>query len=139
MPARSLPRRWVLWGALVALVVSMLSTLVWLAGRYEMGQLQARIERDAADAVNDIRTGLTRNVQSLQALQFVDRGTTAWIKDAALLLRDVVGMPYAEIAETLEISLANVKWRIYRAREDVAQALGREGVGPETRLASTAM
>jgi two-component system sensor histidine kinase DctS len=88
MPTRSLPRRWVLWGALVALVVSMLSTLVWLAGRYEMGQLQARIERDAADAVNDIRTGLTRNVQSLQALQFVDRGTTAWIKDAALLLRD---------------------------------------------------
>ena len=58
---------------------------------------------------------------------------------AALLLRDVVGMPYAEIAETLEISLANVKWRIYRAREDVAQALDREGVGPETRLASTAM
>jgi two-component system sensor histidine kinase DctS len=85
---RTLPKRWALWGALVALVLSMISTLVWLAGRYEMGQLQSRIERDAADAVNDIRTGLTRNVQSLQALQFVDRGTTAWLQDAALLLRD---------------------------------------------------
>ena len=58
---------------------------------------------------------------------------------AALLLRDVIGMSYAEISDTLEISLANVKWRIYRAREDVARALDLEGVGPETRVTSTAV
>jgi RNA polymerase sigma-70 factor, ECF subfamily len=45
----------------------------------------------------------------------------------ALLLRDIVGLSYGEIAETLEITLATVKWRIYKAREEVQQALHREG------------
>jgi RNA polymerase sigma-70 factor (ECF subfamily) len=31
----------------------------------------------------------------------------------ALLLRDVVGLSYTEIADSLEITLATVKWRIY--------------------------
>jgi RNA polymerase sigma-70 factor (ECF subfamily) len=47
----------------------------------------------------------------------------------ALLLRDVVGMPYNEIADSLEITLATVKWRIFKAREEVATALERDGVG----------
>ena len=34
----------------------------------------------------------------------------------ALLLRDVVGLSYTEIADSLEITLATVKWRIYKAR-----------------------
>jgi RNA polymerase sigma-70 factor (ECF subfamily) len=46
----------------------------------------------------------------------------------ALLLRDIVGLSYAEIAETLEITLATVKWRIYKAREEVQLALQRDGV-----------
>jgi DNA-directed RNA polymerase specialized sigma24 family protein len=46
----------------------------------------------------------------------------------ALLLRDVVGLSYTEIAETLEITLATVKWRIYKAREEVQLALHRDGV-----------
>jgi RNA polymerase sigma-70 factor, ECF subfamily len=41
-----------------------------------------------------------------------------------LLLRDVVGLRYQEIAETLEISLPNVRWRIYVARRRVQLALG---------------
>ncbi len=40
-----------------------------------------------------------------------------------LLLRDVVGLPYQEIAESLEISLPNVRWRIYVARRRVQLAL----------------
>jgi len=47
----------------------------------------------------------------------------------ALLLRDVVGLSYTEIADSLEITLATVKWRIYKAREEVQIALVREGVG----------
>ena len=47
---------------------------------------------------------------------------------SALLLRDVVGLSYSEIADSLEITLATVKWRIYKAREDVQLALGREGI-----------
>jgi RNA polymerase sigma-70 factor, ECF subfamily len=46
----------------------------------------------------------------------------------ALLLRDVVGLSYTEIADSLEITLATVKWRIYKAREEVQLALAREGV-----------
>ena len=64
-PAGTLLRRWALWLLLVLLVLSMLSTLVWLAGRYEVSQVQSRIERDASDAVSDIRAALTRNVQTL--------------------------------------------------------------------------
>ena len=47
---------------------------------------------------------------------------------SALLLRDVVGLSYGEIADSLEITLATVKWRIYKAREDVQLALAREGI-----------
>ena len=46
----------------------------------------------------------------------------------ALLLRDVVGMPYNEIADALEITLSTVKWRIFKAREEVALTLSREGI-----------
>src|SRR3954470_6478080 len=46
----------------------------------------------------------------------------------ALLLRDIVGLSYAEIAEALEISLATTKWRIYKARELTAARLVAEGV-----------
>jgi RNA polymerase sigma-70 factor (ECF subfamily) len=46
----------------------------------------------------------------------------------ALLLRDVVGLPYTEIADSLEITLATVKWRIYKAREEVQLSLAREGI-----------
>jgi RNA polymerase sigma-70 factor, ECF subfamily len=46
----------------------------------------------------------------------------------ALLLRDVVGLSYTEIADALEVTLATVKWRIYKAREEVQIALAREGI-----------
>jgi RNA polymerase sigma-70 factor, ECF subfamily len=46
----------------------------------------------------------------------------------SLLLRDVVGLSYHEIADSLEITLATVKWRIYKAREEVQLSLEREGI-----------
>src|SRR5207244_532342 len=46
----------------------------------------------------------------------------------ALLLRDVVGLSYTEISDSLEITLATVKWRIYKAREDVQLSMAREGI-----------
>ena len=46
----------------------------------------------------------------------------------ALLLRDIVGLPYREIADSLEITLATVKWRIFKAREEVQSSLERDGV-----------
>jgi RNA polymerase sigma-70 factor, ECF subfamily len=51
----------------------------------------------------------------------------------ALLLRDIVGLSYTEIADSLEVTLATVKWRIYKAREEVQLSLAAEGItfGPE--------
>jgi RNA polymerase sigma-70 factor (ECF subfamily) len=46
----------------------------------------------------------------------------------ALLLRDIVGLSYNEIADSLEVTLATVKWRIFKAREEVQLALAREGI-----------
>ena len=45
-----------------------------------------------------------------------------------LLLRDVTGLSYREIADTLEIPISAVKWRIFRARDLVREALVREGL-----------
>ena len=53
----------------------------------------------------------------------------------ALLLRDVVGLSYTEIADSLEVTLATVKWRIYKAREDVQQALALEGISTSQQQA----
>jgi RNA polymerase sigma-70 factor (ECF subfamily) len=46
----------------------------------------------------------------------------------ALLLRDVVGLSYNEIADSLDTTLATVKWRIFKAREEVQLALARDGI-----------
>ncbi len=89
--ARSRPAglpRWGLWALLVALVAILLSTLVWLAGRYEDSQLQSSLERDAAEAASDLRSGLTRNVQSLQALQAGTPTPERWTSEARQLLHE---------------------------------------------------
>lgn len=80
-------RRTFLLAALIALVAALLATLVWLAGRYEVSQVQLRIERDAADAVSDIRSALTRNIQNLQALPVAQDQPNAWQQDALAVLR----------------------------------------------------
>jgi two-component system sensor histidine kinase DctS len=87
-PRVSVQRRWVLWALLVALVVALLVTLVWLAGRYEASQVQSKLERDSAEAVSDIRSALTRNVQSLQALHSGNPAQPAWTDEAQRLLRE---------------------------------------------------
>jgi two-component system sensor histidine kinase DctS len=80
--------RWSLWILLIALVAALLVTLVWLAGRYEASQVQTKLERDTADALGDIRSALTRNVQSLQALQSGNPTHASWNDRAGQLLRD---------------------------------------------------
>jgi len=78
-------------------------------------------------------------LESIEAMDAVWRSVgnlTADLK-MALLLRDVVGLSYTEIADSLEITLATVKWRIYKAREEVQLALAREGItfGEEPEVA----
>jgi len=70
-------------------------------------------------------------IESMEAVWEAIAGLSLDLK-MALLLRDVVGLSYAEIAEALETTLATVKWRIYKARESVAAELAREGFGRTT-------
>lgn len=88
MNLRPVTRRRTLWTVLVLLLVAMLAMLVWLAGVYEAAQVQGRLERDAAEAAADVRAALTRNVQSLQALQYNDPTPDSWAIDAAAFLRE---------------------------------------------------
>ena len=77
-----------LWSALIALVMAVLVTLVWLAGRYETSQLQAELNRDTTNAVSDLRTQLTRHVQALQGLQSNHGPEAFWTTQAQTLLRE---------------------------------------------------
>jgi two-component system sensor histidine kinase DctS len=116
-------RRWALWGLLVALLLGILSTLVWLAGRYEAGLVQSRLEEDAAQMATDIRTGLTRNVQSLQALQANSPSPESWRLPAAELLRghrEIVRVEWRDMALAI-VSLAETPYR-----SSVVERLGRD-------------
>ncbi len=69
-------------------------------------------------------------IERLETIEHVWRAVRELNPDLkmALLLRDVAGMPYTEIADALEITLATVKWRIFKAREEVQLALARDGI-----------
>ena len=77
-------------------------------------------------------------VEAIDALWRAIEGLPVDLK-MALLLRDVVGLSYNEIADSLEITLATVKWRIFKAREDVQIALSRQGItfGEEREISAT--
>ena len=81
-------RRSTLWSVLVLLVVALLVMLVWLAGRYEAAQVQNRVEHDAAQAVEGIRSAFARNVQGLQALHYREPAPGSWQIDAVTYLRE---------------------------------------------------
>ena len=69
-------------------------------------------------------------MERLEAIDAVWRAVEGLSVDLkmALLLRDIVGLSYTEFADSLEITLATVKWRIYKAREDVQLSMAREGI-----------
>ena len=79
-------RRWLLWGALLLLVVALLGVLVFLAAEYEEARDQEALERDAGTLASDIRSGLVRNVQTLQSLHSVAPTPDSWQDPAAELL-----------------------------------------------------
>ena len=127
-------KRSTLWIVLLLLLAALLGTLVWLAGRYEASQIQSRLERDAAEMVTDIRAGLTRNIQSFQALQSVDRMRDAWQYPAAELLRqhrEIMRLEWR--SETLEVlTHADTPYR-----RPVFERLGRPSAQADVNLACT--
>ena len=87
-----------------------------------LDELRARERRPRATVnLDDVPTleVLDRPVEETEMIDAVWRALHDLNPDLkmALLLRDVVGLPYNEIADSLEITLATVKWRIFKARE----------------------
>ena len=79
-------RRISLWFALVALVVALLVTLVWLAGRYEASQYQSELESDTVNAAGDIRRSLTSHALTLQSLNAQSLSAKSWRAEADRLM-----------------------------------------------------
>ncbi|WP_284336399.1 two-component system sensor histidine kinase NtrB [Comamonas sp. NoAH] len=76
----------------------MLIIMVWLAGRYEASQVQDKLDRDTAQAVVEIRAGLNRNLQDLQAVNALHATPTQWS---------------VRVAEMMQVrrELLRVEWR----------------------------
>ncbi len=130
-------RRWTLWALLVALVVTMLGALVWLAARYEASLVQSRLERDTAEIVTDIRAGLTRNIQGLQALPGIERKPMEWRAQAGELLRQRREIVRIEWRDT-SLKLGLFYESAYRA--SVFERMGRETINFEiSQACNTAM
>jgi RNA polymerase sigma-70 factor (ECF subfamily) len=97
-----------------------------------LDELRARERRPRAVCLEDVAPFEVfdqpfERVETIDALWRAVESLNVDLK-MALLLRDVVGLAYTEIADTLEITLATVKWRIYKGREEVQLALAREGI-----------
>jgi two-component system, LuxR family, sensor histidine kinase DctS len=126
--------RWTLWALLIVLVAGLLATLVWLAGRYEASQVQGKLERDTADAISDVRSELTRNVQSLQALQAGKPTRASWAEQASALLlqhREWVRL------EWRDVNLGTIAYVDSPYRPDTFLRLGRANAQGDVALACT--
>ena len=75
------------------------------------------MQRQIADEGDTPEESLLRQEQKNEILQALD--TLSEEHKAAIILRDVKGLSYEEIAEILELSLGTVKSRISRARNQL--------------------
>lgn len=83
----STPRRTLLWGALVLLLVVAQSLLVVLTVEYESQRHQDRADVEAAAAAAEVKQTVTRDVQSLQSLLWNEVPLPQWTLDAIEMLR----------------------------------------------------
>jgi RNA polymerase sigma-70 factor (ECF subfamily) len=89
-----------------------------------------RRPRAEAELDHDVLPALLPTAEQAETIDALWRAVEALPLELrmSLLLRDVTGFTYDEISEILETTLANTKWRIYQARELVAQRIVDEGL-----------
>ena len=83
----------------------------------ELENEEGSMQRQVADAGDTPEESLLRGEQKSEILQALDALSEE--HKAAVVLRDVKGLTYEEIAEILELSLGTVKSRISRARNQL--------------------
>ena len=83
----------------------------------ELENEEGSMQRQIADEGDTPEESLLRQEQKSEILQALD--TLSEEHKAAIILRDVKGLSYEEIAEILELSLGTVKSRISRARNQL--------------------
>jgi len=79
-------RRWVLWALIFSTVVALLAVMVFLVREYEDSLVVAQLEQAAASMGMDVRSGLNRSVQNLQALNSLAPQPEGWSRQATDLL-----------------------------------------------------
>lgn len=83
----------------------------------ELENEEGSMQRQVADAGDTPEESLLRGEQKNEILQALDALSEE--HKAAVVLRDIKGLTYEEIAEILELSLGTVKSRISRARNQL--------------------
>lgn len=83
----------------------------------ELENEEGSMQRQIADEGDTPEESMLRSEQKSEILQALD--TLSEEHKAAIILRDVKGLSYDEIAEILEVSLGTVKSRISRARNQL--------------------
>ena len=83
----------------------------------ELENEEGSMQRQIADAGDTPEESLLRGEQKNEILQALDALSEE--HKAAVVLRDIKGLTYEEIAEILELSLGTVKSRISRARNQL--------------------
>jgi RNA polymerase sigma-70 factor (ECF subfamily) len=80
----------------------------------------------------DSRVGPGRLAESAELARLIEAalGKLPLRDRAVLILREVQGLPYAEIAGILDVPLGTLKARLHRAREQLRAKLVRAGVSP---------
>ena len=89
-----------LWGALLALVISLLGVLAFLARNYEDSRQQLALEQVTASMATDLRAGLGRQIQDLQSLTVLNAQEPSyrWMNDFIARHREVFYLESRDLA-----------------------------------------
>ena len=92
-PAGPTPRdarvgQWLLWGVMLVLLLALVGTAMVLARRFQESRVQQMLEVETAWLVSDIRAGLLRRTQTLNALRNGQHTPVWWEAEALDILEN---------------------------------------------------